>query len=174
MTTIEAKSDEEIDAQIDDELGQSDDDAFLAKPHPGRPQKLTPEVEADIIMALNAGNFIVVAVEYAGIDKSTFYKWCERGRRSPKSKYGKFLEKVRKAIRTNEVRNVAIVSRAAEGGNVQAAQWLLTKKNYKRWGDKSKLQVEDTADKLVTVRYVNDWKKNDVIEKSDAEAAKDP
>jgi hypothetical protein len=45
----------------------------------GRPSKLTPEVEARLLQALSVGAFRKTAAAYAGIGRSTLYRWVEQG-----------------------------------------------------------------------------------------------
>lgn len=167
----EGVSDEAIDQIIEEELNAEDNEAIVevpAKNKGGRPPKLTDEVQKDILSALYAGNYVNVAVEYAGIHKSTFYLWCKLGREKPRSKYGKFLTEVRKAIRAAEVNYVAILQQAAKNGNVDAVKFWLSRKNPRRWGEKSKIELDQTVDTSVVVKYVDDWRKADVKETSDA------
>jgi transposase len=49
---------------------------------PGRPSKLTPELQAEIILLLKAGNFVETACNNVGINKSTFYDWIKKGEKS--------------------------------------------------------------------------------------------
>ncbi|MEV4182232.1 helix-turn-helix domain-containing protein [Streptosporangium canum] len=45
----------------------------------GRPTKLTPQVQADLLAALQAGHSIASAAEMAGISERTVHTWRERG-----------------------------------------------------------------------------------------------
>lgn len=166
-------SDQDVDQIIMDELGSNDDDAFIdaGTAKTGRKCKLTPQVEQDIIDCLNAGNFLTVAIEFAGVDKSTFYKWNKKGLEHPRSKYGKFRDRVRKAIRTAEVRNVSVINNAAQNGNVDAAKFWLSRKCYKRWGDKSKVELDTGDAGKITVRYSNDWQKPKVTEERSGDSS---
>ena len=47
----------------------------------GRPSKLTSEVQASIVGAIEQGNFAEVAAALAGIHRDTFYSWMDRGKR---------------------------------------------------------------------------------------------
>jgi len=63
----------------------------------GRRTKLTPEVHAAIVAYMRAGAFAWVAAEAAGIDKSTLYRWMDRGAREASGSYHDFAEDVRQA-----------------------------------------------------------------------------
>lgn len=46
---------------------------------PGRPTKLTPAIQAQIVDAIANGHYDVTAAAMAGIGRSTFYQWIARG-----------------------------------------------------------------------------------------------
>lgn len=49
----------------------------------GRETKLTPEVQAKVIEAIEAGMFFDRAAEYAGISEGTFWRWMQKGSEEP-------------------------------------------------------------------------------------------
>jgi transposase len=106
-----------------------------------RPTKLTPEVQEKIVTALRAGNYQETSATYAGISVPTFYGWMDRGRNEPGSIYSEFLEAVEKAKADAEVRDVALIDRAAADGNWQAAAWKLERKFPNRWGRVNRTEV---------------------------------
>jgi IS30 family transposase len=63
-----------------------------SKKNQGRPSKLTPELQAEIILLIKMGNFVEVVCETVGINKSTFYDWIKKGKNSnhPKNNTGNF------------------------------------------------------------------------------------
>lgn len=115
----------------------------------GRPSKISNEIKHKIITAIRAGNYIETASAYAGISKSTLYDWLRRGERekqrvekNPRYKIRKseqpfvdFSDAVEKALAEAEVRDVAIIAKAAEE-QWQAAAWRLERKFPDRWGRK--------------------------------------
>ena len=107
----------------------------------GRPTKLTPEVQERIVQALRAGNYQETAAAYAGIGESTFYEWMERGRDEPGSVYSEFVEAVTKAKADAEVRDVALIDKAATDGSWQAAAWKLERKFPHRWGRVNRTEI---------------------------------
>jgi len=52
--------------------------AHLGAAH--RPTKLTADVQARIVQAIEAGNYLDVAARYGGIAPSTLHAWVQRGR----------------------------------------------------------------------------------------------
>jgi hypothetical protein len=108
-----------------------------SKKNQGRPSKLTPELQAEIILLIKMGNFVEVACETVGINKSTFYDWMKKGKNSnhPKNKYRKFQEAVEQAMAWSEARDVAIITKLSKE-NWRAAAFRLERKYPKKWGKK--------------------------------------
>lgn len=119
----------------------------------GRPTKLTSEIQNKIVTAIRAGNYIETAAAYAGISKNTLYDWLKRGarekerlERNPRARikkseapYVEFSDAVEKAMAEAEIRDVAIIAKAAEE-NWQAAAWRLERKYPERWGRREKIE----------------------------------
>jgi transposase len=100
----------------------------------GRPTKLTPNLQDEIVDLLKAGNYIETTCAVVGINKTTFYQWLKRGKSSIRStKYTIFRDVVTKAMAFAEARLVALITRAAEK-NWSAAVWILEHKYPERWG----------------------------------------
>lgn len=110
----------------------------------GRPTKLTPDLQKKITDAVRAGNYIETAAAYAGISKVTLYDWMKRGNKNQNGIFRDFLNAIEKAMAESEVRDVALIAKAAQE-NWQAAAWRLERKNYERWGRKDRLQAELTG-----------------------------
>jgi hypothetical protein len=64
----------------------------MPKRTPGRPSKLTPEIQDRICASLRAGNYACVAARLAGIAESTFYDWLEQGKRARSGRFSEFSE----------------------------------------------------------------------------------
>ena len=132
----------------------------------GRPTKLNFDTHNKIISAIRAGNYIETAAAYAGINKSTLYDWLKRGERekqrvaqNPRYKirkseipYVEFSNAVEKALAEAEVRDVAIIAKAAEE-QWQAAAWRLERKFPDRWGRKN-LNIEHSGE--IGIKIVDD------------------
>lgn len=121
----------------------------------GRRTRLTPDVQNSIVTALRAGNYSETAAAYAGISKATFYEWCARGRREPDSIYADFLDAVESAKAASEVRDVALIDKAATDGSWQAAAWKLERKYPQRWGRLTRTEITgaDGGELKVTVDH---------------------
>lgn len=108
---------------------------------PGRPTKLTPEVQERILSAIRAGNYSRVAAEYAGISERTFYGWLRRGQQAKTGVHRDFWCAVQQAEREAEVRAVAMIQKNMDS-NWRAALAFLERKHPSRWGRKDRLSVE--------------------------------
>ena len=106
----------------------------------GRPSKLIPERIEKLLEAIRAGNYLNVAVVYAGISLSSFYQYMELADNPKNTKYVQFSEAVKKAEADAEARQVALVSKAAID-TWQAAAWMLERKHPNRWGQKVRTEV---------------------------------
>lgn len=125
---------------------------------PGRPTKFTEEVRAKILLAVRGGNYIETAAAYAGINKDTFYNWMNIAESpdAPKE-YSEFYDAIKEARAMAEVRSVALIGDAANGGAWQAAAWYLERSYPARFGrtrievtgaDSGPVRVEVDADAL--------------------------
>lgn len=132
----------------------------------GRPTKLTKSLQDEFVKVLKAGNYIETAAAYVGLHKSTVYDWLKRGAREKErvrkdgrlrvrkeeQKYVDFSDAVEKALAHAEIRDVAIIGKAAET-QWQAAAWRLERKFRDRWGrsdfkDDERLDVQLKKTKL--------------------------
>jgi transposase len=103
----------------------------------GRPCKLTPNIQARIVEAVTVGAYRAQAAQYAGIGVSTFYRWLETGEADATegimSKFRDLWEDVIKAETKDELRLLALITKAAET-KWPAAAWRLERKHPERWG----------------------------------------
>jgi len=120
----------------------------------GRPEKLTPEVHAEIVKSILIGAYVETAAAAAGLTKETFYEWLRRGKKekerlskNPKSnaiekeeKYLIFSDAINKAIGQSELLDVATIARASRR-TWQAAAWRLERKHPGRWGVKVRNEI---------------------------------
>lgn len=101
----------------------------------GRPSKLTPETQDRIVQAITAGNYLEVAAQYAGVGKTTLYRWLSLADDPDADEmYRNFRDAVESARSAAEVRNVALIQKAANDGTWQAAAWYLERTSWQRWG----------------------------------------
>ena len=108
-----------------------------------RPTKLTPELIERVTLAIRAGNYAKTACEMVGIGETTFYRWMEEGAQDKaKPLFREFRESIKRAEAEAEVRSVALIRQAADGGTWQAAAWYLERKHGDRWGRNDKIRQE--------------------------------
>ena len=119
----------------------------------GRRTKLTPDVQKRVVEAIRAGNYKEVAARYAGIGESTFYEWLKRGA-SHRVGYVEFAEAVKNAEAEAEVRDVALIEKAAME-NWTAAAWRLERRYPDRWGRRERHEItgEDGKELVIKVVY---------------------
>jgi len=110
-----------------------------------RPTKLTPALQEEMVRAIRGGSYPEIAAVYAGIDRSTYYRWIERGdpegTRPADRSYRIFRAAVEQAKAATEIRLVALISRAAEN-DWRAGAHLLARQNPARWSARAGGQRE--------------------------------
>lgn len=115
------------------------------EPHrgPGRPSKLTPEVEEKIVLALRGGNFRQVASGFAGVPYRTFSRWMRQARMEPDGPFGNFGHRVIEAERSAEIGMVAVIVGAARAGDARHAEWWLERKSPARWSRRIQVTIDE-------------------------------
>lgn len=122
----------------------------------GRPTKLTPKLQEEIVQVIRAGNYVETACSFVGINKTTFYDWLKRGAREqarlekdssakidPQERiYLNFSNAIKKAEAEAEARDVIIIGKAAEH-QWQAAAWRLERKFPSKWGRRTDLDDDE-------------------------------
>lgn len=125
----------------------------------GRPTKLTPELQAEMVNIIRGGNYVETACAYVGLNKSTFYDWMKRGAReidrvkkNPKARvrkdeqiYVEFSNAIKKAEAEAEARDVLIIAKAAES-QWQAAAWRLERRLPSKWGRQRPYDTDAKSD----------------------------
>jgi transposase len=97
----------------------------------GRPDKLTDELKARLLEAVRAGVPVEVAAEYAGISRSTYYRWLSLAEED--DRFRAFRDEVRTAEAEAEVHATATL-RKAMGDDWRAALAYLERRHPERWG----------------------------------------
>jgi hypothetical protein len=120
----------------------------------GRPSKLTAETTERFCHAVRAGNTREAAAHYAGITSGLARQWCIKGRQATSGKFFTFLTAVKRAESDAEIRNVALIQKAAQEGNWTAAAWWLERRRPKRWGRKDWHRHEHSGGPLLLVSEV--------------------
>jgi hypothetical protein len=129
----------------------------------GRPSLFTPEAQAKIIMAVQAGNFLDTAARYAGVTYDTFRNWMVRGEKElarlahpsakPRESEAPFVDFFKAVTEAEAQAEVAAVShwQTAIQGNWQAAAAFVKSRHRRRWDppqSQVNVQLNLTADEL--------------------------
>ena len=126
-----------------------------------RKRKLTKELIKEAYKLVAAGNYDKDVYPILGIDKSTWYRWLSEGETAKSGLKREFYDTVKKAEKDAIARNVALIQRAAQEGNWQAAAWWLERKYFEDWGRKDKVDLSADKDGFkVVVEYVDKEKQN--------------
>lgn len=122
----------------------------MARPKGTTKLELNPDLQTRIVTYIQAGSYVETAAAAAGICKDTFYAWLKRGAAGEEPFKG-FSDAVEKAAAEAEVRDLAVVDKAARGGTWQAAAWKLERRNPKAWGRRTVRQpaYEDGQDPVL-------------------------
>lgn len=112
-----------------------------------RPTKRTPEREARLYEALRAGNTRRASCAYAGISQSCFASWLDR--------FGDFRDAIEKAEADAEIRNVAIIQKAASE-SWQAAGWWLERRRPGDYRQRQEVTGADGGPLKIVVEYASD------------------
>jgi hypothetical protein len=99
----------------------------------GRPPALTPEVTSRIVAAVSAGAHLSVAARAAGVSRQTLHRWRARGAAEDSGPYHELERAFERAEAEAELRQVALIARAAQS-EWRAGAWLLSRRAPERWG----------------------------------------
>ena len=118
----------------------------------GRPSKLTPQLQEQIVAAIQRGCYVETAAAMNGIAKDTFYRWLKQGAAiaaeeqpciTPHDEAMRdFSDAIKIATAQAEFRDVLVIDEAAQNGQWQAAMTRLERKHPQRWGRKVALTDE--------------------------------
>lgn len=107
----------------------------------GRTSKLTPEVQARVVEAIERGNYAEIAAQMAGIGRTTFYRWLDQGSREDIGPYRDFRDAVKEAEAKAETAVLQIIKDAMPD-NWQAAAWYLERTRPGRYGKRQQIDVK--------------------------------
>ena len=126
-----------------------------------RKSKLTQELIKEAYKLVAAGNYVKDIYPILGIDESTWYRWLSEGEKAKSGLKREFYETIKKAEKDAIARNVALIQRAAQEGNWQAAAWWLERKYFEDWGRKDKVDLSADKDGFkVVVEYIDKGKQD--------------
>ena len=121
----------------------------------GRPSKLTAELIKNIQSWLRMGYFVENAARMAGINKSTLYRWLDKGKEDREqeidSLYADFCNAMERARAEAEGMFINSIQTAAKRGQWQAAAWWL-ERSFDKWSKPSKLQISGDEEEPVNIK----------------------
>lgn len=89
----------------------------------GRPTDCTPETTAKVCEALKLGVSLADAAAHSGIPSADVESWVSRGA-AGEAPFASFVEQAERARAQFRVRIAAMMMKAAQEGDMQAAKWL--------------------------------------------------
>lgn len=133
----------------------------------------TPEARQAICDVVRAGNYIETAAAFAGIHKDTLYEWLKRGRgdilEERETDHAQFVHDLEQALAQGEVRDLAIIGKAAEKV-WQAAAWRLERRMPDKYGKRQRIDHSTPDGKPFTVAHNFDPAKLSLTELQSLEA----
>lgn len=99
-----------------------------------RPSKLTPELQDKLVEVFRIGQTSIEdACAYVGIGTTTYHRWMQENR--------EFRDVIQKARAEAVVGYLAVIRKAANSGQWQAAAWWLERVLPAQYGRKSQVEV---------------------------------
>lgn len=138
-----------------------------AKPtRPGRTPLLNAQLQDRIVSAVRAGSYLDDAASLAGVHRATLFRWIAAGRDAQqKLEAGEtltdkeqqvydFCDAVETARAEAQLRNVAIIQKAANEGTWQAAAWYLERTNPRKWGRHETVEIGVADDRPAEISEI--------------------
>jgi hypothetical protein len=97
----------------------------------GRPCRLTPELQAELVASLARVYHVEIACDLCGLHRTTVYRWIKRGKHQKRGKYREFCNAIKKALAEKMAASVSAIEAAKEW---TAHAWLLERKWPALWG----------------------------------------
>lgn len=115
--------------------------------HPkGSTPILTDELIEKLAATIRGGAYVETAAAFCGISKDTFYRWLRAAEGEEATELLlRLSDAVKKAMAEAELRDLSVISKAAQDGVWQAAAWRLERKFNDRWGRQAKVQLEHSG-----------------------------
>lgn len=132
----------------------------------GRTPLLNPTTQERIVSAVRSGAYLDDAAALAGVGRSTLFLWLSEGKKAQQKEENAekltdrdrlcldFLDAVESARAEAQLRNVAIIQKAANEGTWQAAAWFLERTNPKKWGRYETVEIGVAEDRPVEVSEI--------------------
>lgn len=102
--------------------------------------QLTPEVHERMVSYVRAGNYLETAAAACGVSRYVVRDWLRRGAKGEEP-FGAFAAAMHEAKALAEIRDVAIIGKAAEKV-WQAAAWRRERMQPEKYGQQMRLHVD--------------------------------
>jgi hypothetical protein len=122
---------------------------------------LTPELIERVARVVRAGNYLDTAARYCGVSKVDFYAWMKRGHAQKRGIYREFLNALEEAQAAADVRDHALIAKAAEKDWRAAAEHLRLR-NQARYGMR-RVEVTGADGGPVEVRHLAGLSTDEVL-----------
>jgi len=121
-----------------------------------RPSKLTDQVTEQVCKAVAMGMTFELAAQYAGISKTTFFRWMRIGEESDEgSPFWEFWHSVKSAESKGALNALTTINRAAVDGSWQAAAWLLERRHkYRKEAPVEEFDTEQLEDEATPEQVI--------------------
>ena len=123
-------------------------------PKSRRKNKLNEDLISEASRLVKAGLHLSHVAQALGISRQTFYNWLRKGEETQKGLEYRFYEEITKAEAEAIARNVALIQKAAQEGNWQAAAWWLERKYPEEWGRKDRVNVDTDEGIVIKIHKV--------------------
>lgn len=110
----------------------------------GRPEKLSPEVQAKLVDALKKGNYRSTSARHAGIAYSTLRAWLDKGSKARSGKFRVLFDAVHEVETKTEVEAVGDLLTKAKS-DPKLLKWWLAHRHPSRWADNRPQKLELTG-----------------------------
>ncbi len=99
-------------------------------------------VKRKVVEALLLGSTYAIAAAFAGIAESTLFRWLATGREQNEGEYHDFMRACKEAEAQFALRNLSVMSAAANNGSWQASAWLLERRcNYSAKAESNPIDI---------------------------------
>ena len=120
----------------------------------GRPTKLTPEVQDIIVDGINAGLTLRLTCARAGVGRTTFYDWLEKGEAAKSGALMEFSDAVSRAKADSALRLVSQITLQAPT-DWRAAAFLLERRFPDDYGKRSEVTGKPKSTEGMTMQQRN-------------------
>lgn len=125
----------------------------MADGAPGRPSKLTPELQKRVFRMLRKGLGWHEVADIVGVDYVTLYRWRKAGQEEPNGEFGEFA-RGSKAAKSHGIRKIWEKHQliAMQEGDLKALQWSLSVMKPERYATRARTELTGKNGKAVEVR----------------------